>query len=193
MVAVHEADHGRYRIKSGKLSGSFVARAFPAPPAKTQGMIAEAQGATEEAAIAALKEAIAARDDLRVSERRWEERAGLAVPTDAEYVEALRQARLSKPQVSVLKALALAGDDGMTGKALARAAGYTSMHAFDKIFRKAGVTLGDYIGLRSPEKDKSKAIDGEFILAVSVASGDEATPALWIMHPELRPAVQSVI
>ncbi|MGP1358959.1 hypothetical protein, partial [Roseicyclus sp.] len=44
--------HGRYQIKSGRLGGEYIARAFARPPVRLRGVVAEARGATEAAAIA---------------------------------------------------------------------------------------------------------------------------------------------
>ena len=45
--AILVGEHGRYQIKSGRLAGEYVARAFPKPPTKARGLIAEATAATE--------------------------------------------------------------------------------------------------------------------------------------------------
>lgn len=84
---VHVGVYGRYQIKSGLLAGKFVARAFPKPPSRARGLIAEATGETEEAAISALHSAIEARDARRNEDRRTDPRKGTQVPTSDEYVE----------------------------------------------------------------------------------------------------------
>jgi hypothetical protein len=61
-TAIQLGEHGRYQIKSGRLAGEFVARAFPKPPTNARGLIAEARGASEEEAIAALHDVIDARE-----------------------------------------------------------------------------------------------------------------------------------
>jgi hypothetical protein len=104
VVGIVEAEHGRYRIKAGQLGGVFVARAFPKPPTRAQGLIAEAEGDTEEAAIAALKAKIEARDVQRKAVRRWDENVSVSLPNEEEFVEALRQTSLSRPQIAMLKA-----------------------------------------------------------------------------------------
>ena len=50
-----ETEFGRYRIKAGRLTGNFVARAFLKARSNGHGMMAEASGGSEDEAIAALK------------------------------------------------------------------------------------------------------------------------------------------
>lgn len=113
-TAVQFGEHGRYQIKSGRLSGEFVARAFPKSPTNARGLIAEARGATEEAAVAALHDVIDAREIRRTEDRRVDPETGFSVPSTEEYAEALGHVALSRPQRAMLTALALADDDGLT-------------------------------------------------------------------------------
>src|SRR6056297_2640865 len=131
-IAILVGEHGRYQVKSGRLAGEYVARAFPKPPTKARGMIAEATGATEEAAIAALHEVIDAREDRRTGERRRDPQNGIDVPSVEEYVEAVRQVALSGPQCAMLSALSLAGEDGLTDARMASAAGYKSQSSANR-------------------------------------------------------------
>ena len=39
-TSIQVGEHGRYQIKSGRLEGKYVARAFAKPPTKARGMIA---------------------------------------------------------------------------------------------------------------------------------------------------------
>lgn len=191
VVGIVEADHAKYRIKAGQLGGVFVARAFPKTSTRAQGLIAEAEGDTEETAIAALRAKIEARDVQRKAERRWDETASVSVPETAEFVEALHQIPLSRPQTEMLKALGFARDKGMTMAQLARAAGYKSRDTATKVFRKAGDLIADYLSI-----DAGKELDGDdgaaLLLAVK-ARADEDAPAVWVMHPELREAVERVL
>ena len=88
-TAILLGEHSRYQIKSGRLSGEYVARAFPKPPTDARGLIAEARGETEEAAIAALHAVIDAREIRRAEDRRIDQSTGLAVPSLEEYAEVL--------------------------------------------------------------------------------------------------------
>ena len=86
--SIRVGEYSRYQIKSGRLAGAYGARAFLKPPTKARGLIAEATGETEEAAIIALHSAIDAREARRAEDRRTDPRKGTQVPTSDEYVEA---------------------------------------------------------------------------------------------------------
>lgn len=184
-----EEDHGRYRIKAGRLKGAFVARAFPKPPTKAQGVIAEAKGESEAAAIAALKAIIEARDVQRTEVRRWEERSSVSVPSVEEFVEALQQARLSQAQVTMLKALSIAAEDGLRFAQLANAAGYKSRDTAAMVFQKAGALIADYLAIDISEHDVSKQGGAARLLALRNTLDEDASEA-WILHKEVQEAVR---
>ena len=191
MAKIVEDEHGNYQIKAGKLGGVFVARAFPKPPAKTKGMIAEAAADSADAAIAALKTELDTRETVRRADRRFDEQANLSVPNEHEYLEALQQASLSNAQIAMLRAHAIAGEDGLTTGALARAADYKSLDTARTTYGKAGRALGEYLDIEVPKPSK---VDGEGpirVLAFGVAIDDGKV--VWIMHPELRRAVQAAL
>ena len=143
VAGIVEEEYGNYQIKAGRLSGTYIARAFPKPPAKAQGMIAEARGDSEQAAIAALKALIEARDAERTQNRRWEERSSSQVANETEFVEAVRQVSLSPAQVAMLKAHAIAAEDGLTFRQLANTAGYKSADTAAKVLKQAGALIAD--------------------------------------------------
>jgi lambda repressor-like predicted transcriptional regulator len=189
VAGIIEEEHNKYLIKAGRLGGTYVARAFPKPPSKAQGVFAEAEGDSYQAAVAALKSVIEARDIQREAVRRWDENASVSVPNEEEYVEALYQTSLSRPQIAMLKAHSFARDEGMTLDQLARAAGYKSRETAGKVFRKAGDIIADYLGIDVTE-DAVPGRDGAtLILAFQYIQGEDV-PTVWIMHPELRDAVQ---
>lgn len=192
VVGIVEAEHDKYRIKAGQLGGVFVARAFPKPPTKAQGLIAEAEGDTEEAAIAALKAKIEARDVRRKEVRRWDEKASVAVPNAEEFVEALRQTPLSGPQIAMLKAHVFARDKGLTIDQMARAAGYKSRDTASRVFRKAGDLIADYLGIEIDEATDRDGDGAALLLAFKFVRGEDVPP-VWMMHPELRDAVQRAL
>ena len=179
--------HGRYQIKSGRLSGEYVARAFPAPPTNARGLIAEAKGATEEAAIAALHEMIDAREDRRTGARRADTRTETAVPSIEEYLEALSQITLSRPQRAMLIGLGLAEDEGLTEAKMARAAGYKSIAAAHRSFAAAGLLIANYLSMEAAADGAGTAV-----LGYSALSGKDAETRTWTLHPELREAVRSL-
>lgn len=183
--AVLLGNHSRYQVKSGWLAGSFVARAFPKPPTKARGMIAEATGATEEAAIAALHDVIDARENRRTDERRDDPRAGIAVPGTEEYVEAIRQVGLSLPQCAMLTALSLAGEDGLTMLRMADAAGYKSDAAANRSFAAAALLIADYLSVET--RSHTTSGDPECATLLGFRGAETGN---WILHPELREAVR---
>lgn len=190
-----EEDHAKYRIKAGRLGGTFVARAFPKQSARAQGVIAEAKGDSEKAAISALMAIIEARDIQRTSDRRWDAKAALAIPSEMEFLEALGQARLSQAQVSMLRALAVA-DAGLTYGQLANAAGYKSKDTGEKVFRKIGELIADYLSVEITYDEVSNTDGPTRLLAVSGiedAPTEDQAPSVWIMHEELRAAVRTAL
>ena len=192
VAGIVEEDFGKYRIKAGRLSGTYVARAFPMPPAKAQGVIAEAKGNSEQAAIAALKAIIDARDVQRTEDRRWDERSSISVPTELEFLEALRQARLSQAHVAMLKALSVAAEEGLTYGQLASAAGYKSKETGAKVFNKVGDMVADYLGIQIADGDAPDNARAAQILAFRNVRGEDV-PTVWIMHQELRGAVRTAL
>ncbi|WP_425101516.1 hypothetical protein [Tropicibacter sp. S64] len=188
--AVLLGEHSRYQIKSGWLAGTFVARAFPKPPTTARGMIAEATGATEEAAISALHEVIDAREDRRTGERRRDPQNGVDVPSVEEYVEAVRQVTLSGPQRAMLTALSLAGEDGLADSRMAYAAGYKSETSANRSFAATGLLIAEYLSAGTEAEDAPITRDGTAILGFRGATATEDATGNWILHPELRKAVR---
>ncbi|WP_170335036.1 hypothetical protein [Ruegeria arenilitoris] len=189
---VVEVEFGKYLIKAGILSGNSVARAFPKPPAKTQAMIADAVGETPALAIEALKEILEERDRKRSGQRRLEGNSGTLIPSEREYAEALRQIRFSPAQLTMLKALTIAGKEGLTIGHLSQAAGYKSREASIKVFKKIGLLIAEYLELELPEAGSAQNDGAAQVLAFSHIESDDE-PATWIMHKELRDAVRSVL
>ena len=187
--AVVEEEFGNYRIKAGRLSGVYVARAFPKVDAPSKGLIAEASGESEVEAIRALKSLIHERDVKRTAVRRSDERSGVSVPSTTEFTEALLQVRLSDAQDAILKALAISGESGLTELELMNAAGYRSQGTVDKVIARAGVLIADYLSVSYPEEP---ALGASMVIAVKHAANGQPT-ATWTMHEELREAVWATI
>jgi hypothetical protein len=188
--AILLGEHSRYQIKSGWLAGTFVARAFPKPPTTARGMIAEATGATEEAAISALHEVIDAREDRRTGERRRDPENGVDVPSVEEYLEAVRQVTLSGPQRAMLTALSLADEDGLTDARMAYAAGYKSEASANKSFAATGLLIAEYLFAGSQDDDAPGTPEGTALLGFRGVTATEEETGNWILHPELRQAVR---
>lgn len=187
---VQHGEHGRYQIKSGWLSGTFVARAFPRPPTQARGMIAEATGATEEEAIATLQEAIDARENRRADNRREDSRAGFAVPSTEEYVEAIRHVALSRQQLAMLTAMSLTEGNGLTAERMAYAAGYKSQAAAFRSFAATGNLIGAYLSICTISNKTSSDPEGAALLGYRTETLDADDPGNWVLHEELQKAVQ---
>lgn len=190
--AIVEDEFGHYRIRAGRLSGNFVARAFPNSSSSGQGLIAEAQGSSQDDAIAALKALLGEREVQRVAARRWEPRSNISVPSQEEFAEALQQTDLSKVQQSMLKAQAIAGVAGLTKAALMNAAGYRSQDTAVKAFAKAGALVAKFLGVELQSEDEPDGFGPIRVLAVR-QEGERDAPAIWIMHEELRRAVWATL
>ena len=188
--AILLGEHSRYQIKSGWLAGTVVARAFPKPPTTARGMIAEATGATEEAAISALHEVIDARENRRTGERRRDAQNGVDVPSVEEYLEAVRQVTLSGTQRAMLSALSLAGDDGLTDARMAYAGGYKSVSSANRSFLATGLLIAEYLAAGSQADDAPGTPEGTSVLGFRGATANAEDTGNWILHPELRQAVR---
>lgn len=190
-VAVQLGEHGRYQIKSGRLSGEYVARAFPKPPTNARGLIAEARGATEEEAVAALHDVIDAREIERNKHRRIDKETGFTVPSREEYQEALDQVALSRPMRAMLTALALSGDDGLTELRMAGAAGYKSRASANRAFAAAGLLIATYLAVDPSAEPQADELTGASVLGFRGARRKDERPGNRILHPELREALRS--
>lgn len=191
-ATVVEDAFGNYLIRAGRLNGDFIARAFPATGSRSQGLIAEASGTSEADAIEALKENLRARSANRTQARRWDERSDTSIPGKEEFIEALRQMKLTDAQLAMLRAHAVAGDDGMTLAALTRASGYKSEDTAMKALKRAGSLVGDFLGLNPRSDAANEPRDAREVLGYLVEA-DTETASIWVMHTELRNAVRSAI
>ena len=187
---VQTGTHGRYQIKSGSLSGEYVARAFPQPPSITRGLIAEAKGATEEAALTALRDIIDAREKSRIENRRVEPVAGFTVPSAEEYGEALNQVALSQPQRAMLIALAHAEETGLTESRLASVAGYKSGISANRALASAGVLIANYLCPEGATDDTLSLQNGMSFLGHRDEQHGSQGHGSWVAYHELREAVR---
>jgi hypothetical protein len=89
----------------------------------------------------------------------------------------------------MLKAHSFAREEGMTLDQLARAAGYKSRETAGKVFRKAGDVIADYLGIDVSDEAFPDRDGSALILAYRNIQGEDV-PTVWIMHQELRDAVQ---
>ena len=191
-MPVRVGTYGRYQTKSGYVAGVYMARAFPMPPTKARGLIAEATGKTEEAAIAALHCVIDAREIRRSEDRRADPSTGTQVPTSDEYVEALNTVNLTKPQGAMLMALSLADADGLTEERVANAGSYKSTASAKKALASAGRMIAGYLSTETGSKVPSTSLDGVALIGFRGEPGPEEKPGNWILHPELCAALRIV-
>ena len=187
---IQVGEHGRYQIKSGILAGKFIARAFAKPPTKARGMIAEATGETEEAAITALHSAIDARDVRRNEDRRTDPRIGTLVPSTDEYVEALNSVNLTRPQRAMLMALSLADGDGLAELRVADAGSYKSATFANRALASAGHMIAGYLSSEAGSKGPSTNLDGTAHIGYRGVSEHDEQAENWILHPELCAAIR---
>ena len=187
-ASILEDEYGNYRIRAGRLSGNFVARAFPKSINDNKGLMAEATGASEKEAIAALKILLDERGAERVAARRWDQRSEISVPSVEEFTEALRQAALSEPQMAMLKTQAFAGGEGLTMAKLMHAAGYRSEATASKVYARAGALIADYLGVDLTSVETEDKNDAARVFGY-LEDGEAETPALMVMHEEMRHAV----
>ncbi|MBT8417406.1 MAG: hypothetical protein KJO42_08185 [Silicimonas sp.] len=190
--AIVEDEFGNYRIRAGRLSGNFVARAFPKTGSRSQGLMAEVSAASEGEAIAELKRLLGDRDARRLAARRWEPRCHVSVPSKEEFTEALKQTKMSEAQLSMLKSHSLAGEAGMTMTALMKSAGYRSPSTAIKVIGRAGALIADFLHVELPPADAQVEGDAARVLSFCESRG-EGSPQLWVMHDELRQAVSAAL
>ncbi|MEW9920974.1 hypothetical protein AB2B41_15270 [Marimonas sp. MJW-29] len=183
----------RYQIKSGYVAGVYTARAFPMPPTKARGLIAEATGQTEDDAITALHTAIDAREVRRAEDRRTDPHTGTQVPTADEYAEALYTVELTRPQRAMVMALSLAEADGLAEVKVAIAGSYKSTTSANRALASAGRMIAGYLFSGTGSKEPSTASDGSAIIGYRNVPSHEHKPGNWIMHPELCAAIRIAV
>lgn len=189
-MPIRVGTYGRYQIKSGYVAGVYTARAFPQPPTKSRGLIAEATGESEEAAIAALHSAIDARETRRSDDRRTDPNTGRQVPTSDEYVEALNTINLTTPQRAMMMALSLAEADGLTEEGVANAGSYKSTASAKKALASAGRMIAGFLSLEAGSKVPLTSLDGVTLIGFRDDPGPEQKLGNWIMHSELCAAIR---
>lgn len=189
-IAIRLGAYGRYQIKSGYIAGVYTARAFPKPPTHARGLIAEATGETEEAAINALQSAIDLRETRRSEHRRTDTRTGTPVPTSDEYLEALNAINLTQPQRAMLLALSLAEENGLKRVMVARAGSYKSTTSAKNALANVGRMISSYLFSETDSEEPSILLDGHALIVFCDDSGHEEKLSNWILHPELCAAIR---
>jgi hypothetical protein len=190
-MKITEATYGRYRLRAGKMGEGFVARAFLAGSKGGQGTVAEAEGNTAEEALQRLQEALAQRDEGHRTSRRLIEGLQFQVPTVEEYAQAIPAAGLKTWELDMLSAHARAGANGLTPLEIAKAGGYNAIANANSLYGKVGRKIGDQIGIKGPRAPKSKEDGPTGILATYQSDPKGGDTEVWIMHPELREAMEA--
>lgn len=188
---VQTGEHGRYQIKSGRLQGTYVARAFPKPPTRARGLIAEATGNTEEAAVAALREVIDAQQSAKAAERRFDESLGQHVPSVEEFSEALHQVSLTRPQRAMLHNLSLAGAEGVSDTKLAYSSGYKSPLSANRSLERAALLIADFLSVDTIASKELPTSAAASLLGYRAEHSNDEEEGNWILHEELRSAVRA--
>lgn len=191
--SIRVGEYGRYQIKSGRLVGAYGARAFLKPPTKARGLIAEATGETEEAAIIALHSAIDAREARRAEDRRTDPRKGTQVPTSDEYVEALHSVNLTRPQRAMLIALSLEEAHGLAEAKVADAGNYKSTTSANRALASVGRMIAGYLSSGTDSIRPSTVSDGSALIGYRDVSEHDEKAERCIMHPELCSAIRNVM
>ena len=192
-----EATVGRYKLIAGLLHDEGVAHAYPsrdgkqqAHPRKQFGPIASAEGPTAEAAMANLKALLDTREADAKSARRYDEYLKFHVPTEAEYFEAYDVLVLTDAELKMLRAHAQAGEQGLTAVQIARAGGYRNRASAGALDGAVGRKFQTFLGLETPRPELREEDVATGVLATAGAAREDGEKFVWIMHPELRAALQ---
>ena len=145
------------------------------------GPFAEAEGATEQAATDALKQQLEARE----AERPTDSTRDMQTPTRQEFAWALDVLSFSEPVESMMRALALAGDEGITLEELADVAGYADHGSVNLQLGTAAAEIAKVFGLSyHHETAQNDSVAATFIIADEGPKQEDGTWS-WIPRPEL--------
>ena len=125
-----------------------------------------------------------------MEERRTDVQTGSVIPSAEEYAEAIGQVALSRPQRAMLAALSLAKENGLTDMQMADAAGYKSQASANRSFAAAGLLVANYLSEETATDGSQLDLEGASFLGFRVARRNEEDPGNWVLHPELRDAIQ---
>ena len=129
-----------------------------------------------------------ATDDVRRQETpRW---PALQRENPLEGKEAHRAVRAT---VVFAVPLAVADDDGLPDMRIAYAAGYKSQASANRAFAAAGLSLASYLSVELQSNEKTSDPEGTMLLGFRGVQPNGEEPGNWILHPELREAVRSVL
>lgn len=185
-----------YQIKSGVISGKWLARAL-----RRGKIVAEATGENRDQAIDDVKAHLDEIDAIELSQRDEE-----GAPSAEKYIEAFLQVSLTDGHVAMLKAHLHAPNHLISATKLAEAAGYENYNAANLQYGLVGEKVANEIGFdppkrsdgssiwtcaiaRSPDKD-TEFPDTSMLDALSAAM--EAGHFEWQMRPQVVQALRKL-
>ncbi len=150
------------------------------------GPFAEAKGKTDEAALEALQAELTNRE----AERPRDHGRKIQTPTQSEFEWAIEALDFSDPVDGMLRALALAGREGISAGELAEVAGYSDYSAANLQLGLAAAEIGKLLGLRvKNETQETDSVAATFLIADEGPKKAETGNWTWIPRPELVAAM----
>lgn len=181
-------DHGPYVIRADILDGEPTARVFVRNARQGAGVVLDATGDSVEEAIAAAIERLDEIDRAARAERRTS--GDWIIPSESEFRRALKAVKTTDAQKAMLRAHAAAGDDGLTAGELARAAGVRDHSAANLHYGLLGDAMARYLDVRLPAGDPAPG-DAVATGILAAPGAQRADLFVWVMHPELRRALDA--
>ncbi|MGI3213097.1 hypothetical protein ACROSR_18540 [Roseovarius tibetensis] len=189
MTAIIEREHGRFRIKAGRLGGDFKARAFRKPPTKKMRLIAETAADSPEEAIDALIRKLDEADQASLAARRVDPVCDVKVPLRAEFDEALEHLDFSDSEAWMLIRHAHAADVGCTRSELAGLLGEVEVGAVEKFYMRLCRSILHFIApVTAIVNGKEIPVDTPVFLW-RVEPDPEPRDERLCLHPEFREAL----
>lgn len=186
MTAIIETEHGRFRIKAGKLGHDVKARAFRKPPTRKMKLIAEVSADTEADAIKALIRQLDETDEFIVGARRVDAVTGINIPLQAEFDEALENISFSDDEAAMLLHHGRAADSGCTDIELAQLLKSASPDGVQKFYTQLSQKILNYIApLSAKENDGTNTPNFLYRVEHDTAQGLERL----CLHAEFRDAI----
>lgn len=189
MTAIIEREHGRFRIKAGRLGDDFKARAFRKPPTKKMRLIAETAADSPEEAIDALIRKLDETDQTTVDARRMDPTCGVKVPLRTEFDEALEHLDFSDSEAWMLMRHAYAADAGCTRSELARLLGEMEVGAAEKLYTRLCRSILHFIAPVTAIVNGNEVPVDTPALLCRVEPDPEARDERLCLHPEFREAL----
>lgn len=189
MTAIIEREHGRFRIKAGRLGDDFKARAFRKPPTRKMRLIAETAADSAEEAIDALVRKLDEADQATLAARRMDPVCGVKVPLRTEFDEALEHLDFSDSEAWMLIRHAHAADAGCTRSELARLLGEVEVGAVEKFHTRLCRSILHFIApVTAIVNGNEVPVETPAILC-RISPDAELHEGRLCLHPEFREAL----